>query len=91
MSKEKASAALFDQLQKAIESGEGDDIVGKLKVTPWATSSLGGNVTVQNVLAAKGRDAPSRQREAMCSDYCFLVHAIGLDMTSRSLSPLCRK
>jgi hypothetical protein len=32
MAKEKASAALFDQLQKAIESGEGDDIVGKLKV-----------------------------------------------------------
>lgn len=32
MGKEKASAALFDQLQAAIEGGEGDDIVGKMKV-----------------------------------------------------------
>ncbi|BDA40697.1 g6529 [Coccomyxa elongata] len=31
MGKEKASAALFDQLQAAIEGGEGDDIVGKMK------------------------------------------------------------
>ena len=34
MPSEKASAALFDQLQKAIESGEGDEVVGKLKVRP---------------------------------------------------------
>ena len=32
MGKEKASAGLFDQLSKAVESGEGDEIVGKLKV-----------------------------------------------------------
>lgn len=32
MGKEKASAALFDQLQAAIEGGEGEEIVGKLKV-----------------------------------------------------------
>ena len=32
MAKEKASASLFDQLSKAVESGEGDEIVGKLKV-----------------------------------------------------------
>ena len=32
MAKEKASAGLFDQLSKAVESGEGDEIVGKLKV-----------------------------------------------------------
>lgn len=33
MAKPKASAALFDQLDKAIKGGEGDDIVGKMKVT----------------------------------------------------------
>ena len=32
MAKEKASAALFDQLQTAIEGGEGEEIVGKVKV-----------------------------------------------------------
>ena len=32
MGKEKASAALFDQLQTAIEGGEGEEIVGKVKV-----------------------------------------------------------
>jgi hypothetical protein len=37
MGKDKASAALFDQLQKAIESGEGEDIVGKMKV--WIAAS----------------------------------------------------
>ena len=33
MGKEKASAALFDQLQTAIEGGEGEEIVGKVKVS----------------------------------------------------------
>ncbi|CAK0734671.1 hypothetical protein CVIRNUC_000465 [Coccomyxa viridis] len=33
MGKEKASAALFDQLQSAIEGGEGEEIVGKVKGT----------------------------------------------------------
>ncbi|CAL5225513.1 g8343 [Coccomyxa viridis] len=33
MAKEKASAALFDQLQTAIEGGEGEEIVGKVKGT----------------------------------------------------------
>ena len=32
MAKEKASAALFDQLQTAIAGGEGEEIVGKVKV-----------------------------------------------------------
>lgn len=32
MAKEKASAALFDQLQTAIEGGEGEELVGKVKV-----------------------------------------------------------
>ena len=40
MAKEKASAALFDQLQTAIEGGEGEEIVGKVKVRELSRSSL---------------------------------------------------
>ena len=32
MAKPKQSAALFDQLDKAIQGGEGDEVVGKMKV-----------------------------------------------------------
>ena len=49
MAKEKASAALFDQLQKAIESGEGDEIVGKLKVHSFTGHPPDGDVTSPNV------------------------------------------
>lgn len=39
MGKEKASAALFDQLQTAIEGGEGEEIVGKVKASIAGTRS----------------------------------------------------
>ncbi len=39
MGKEKASAALFDQLQAAIEGGEGEEIVGKMKVRRFPDTS----------------------------------------------------
>ena len=43
MGKEKASAALFDQLQTAIEGGEGEEIVGKVKVSIAGTRSSAHN------------------------------------------------
>ncbi len=46
MGKEKASAALFDQLQTAIEGGEGEEIVGKVKVIIAGTGSSAHNTHI---------------------------------------------
>ena len=41
MAKPKQSAALFDQLDKAIQGGEGDEVVGKMKVCTDTLPRLG--------------------------------------------------
>ena len=65
MGKEKASAALFDQLQAAIEGGEGDDIVGKMKVR-----SVSGTLRYKNI-----RGIPATNWSMRCHNVQDKTHA----------------